>query len=60
MILNAIDSKKESIKMNPHYGVPIAKDRIPLEFKVKYGATNLFRVTLPNFWRMLYTLTKEY
>jgi hypothetical protein len=59
MILKAINTKKEFIKTNPHYGVPIAKDRIPLEFKVKYGATNLFRVELPGFWRMLYTLTND-
>ena len=59
MILNAINNKKEFIKTNPHYGVPIAKDRIPLEYKVKYGATNLFRVELPDFWRMLYTLTNN-
>ena len=27
------------------------------EYKTKYAATNLFRVELPSFWRMLYTLT---
>jgi len=26
-------------------------------YKIKYGVTNLFRVELPLFWRMLYTLT---
>ena len=29
---------------------------IPNEYKLKYSVTNLFRVELPNFWRMLYTL----
>ena len=24
---------------------------------MKYGITNLFRVELPNYWRMLYTLS---
>jgi len=24
---------------------------------LKYGATNLFRVELPAFWRMIYSLT---
>jgi hypothetical protein len=58
-ILNAIDKKKELIKANMHYGEPIAKDKIPDEYKNKYGVTNLFWVELSNFWRMLYTLTND-
>jgi hypothetical protein len=58
-ILNAIDKKKELIKANPHYGEPIAKDKIPSEYKQTYGVTNLFWVELSNFWRMLYTLTNN-
>ncbi|MBI2666896.1 hypothetical protein HYX13_04750 [Candidatus Woesearchaeota archaeon] len=30
---------------------------MPAEYVQKYEITNLFRVELPNFWRMLYTLT---
>lgn len=56
-ILNAIGKKKDLIKANPHYGNPMAKNLIPQEYITKYGVTNLFRVELPNFWRMLYTLT---
>ena len=56
-ILNAINKKVELIKVNIHYGDPIAKKLIPEEYKIKYGAANLFRVELPSFWRMLYTLT---
>ncbi len=59
MILNAVNQKIELIKANPHYGVGIQKKLIPKEYMVKYGVTNLFRVELPNFWRMLYTLTAE-
>lgn len=57
MILNAINKKIELIKINFHYGDPIAKGLMPEEYKVKYGINNLFRVELPNFWRMLYALT---
>lgn len=57
MILNAVHKKIELIKSNVHYGNPIAKKLIPEEYKVKYGVINLFRVKLPKFWRMLYTLT---
>jgi len=59
MILKAINNKKELIKANIHYGDPIAKNLIPEEYHKKYGATNLFRVELPAFWRMLYTLTNN-
>lgn len=57
MILDAVNSKIDLIKTNHHYGNPIAKKLIPSEYKIKYGVTNLFRVELPKFWRMLYTLT---
>ena len=42
-------------KNNFQYGDPIKKDLLPEEYKKKYGITNLFRVELPYFWRMLYT-----
>jgi len=59
MILQAINNKIELIKLNIHYGNPIAKNLIPEEYKIKYGVTNLFRVELPTFWRMIYTLTNN-
>ena len=59
MILKAINNKKDLIKANMHYGDPIAKNLIPEEYKQKYGIKNLFRVELPAFWRMLYTLTNN-
>lgn len=56
IILRALSKKIEFIKSNPHYGDPVSKKLIPEEYKSKYGVTNLFRVELPNYWRMLYTL----
>ncbi len=58
MILKSLNQKIELIKQNPHFGNPISKKLIPEEYVKKYGVRNLFRVELPNFWRMLYTLTK--
>ena len=58
MILKAVRQKVDLIKMNHHFGDPIAKRLIPKEYKVRYGVDNLFRVELPNFWRMIYTLTE--
>lgn len=59
IIFNALNKKVELLKSNPHYGDAIAKKLIPEEYKQKYGVTNLFRIELPNFWRMLYTLTNN-
>jgi len=56
-ILKAINKKVELIKVNPHYGNPISKKLIPQDYKDKYEISNLFRVELPDYWRMLYTLT---
>ena len=56
-ILNAIHKKIELIKANYHYGEPVSKNLIPETYKKNYGVTNLFRIELPNYWRMLYTLT---
>ena len=52
IILNALNNKVEFLKSNPHYGDPIAKKLIPDEYKQKYGVTNLFRIELPNFFKV--------
>ncbi len=59
MILKAVNQKIALVKENVHYGDPIAKNLIPEEYKNKYSVKNLFRVELPAFWRMLYTLTNN-
>ncbi|MFH1506644.1 MAG: hypothetical protein ABIE94_06710 [archaeon] len=55
-ILKAIENKKEHIKADHRYGNPIQKRLIPNYYKEKYSITNLYRVELPSFWRMLYTI----
>lgn len=59
MLLSAIDQKVSLLKYNYRYGDTIAKRLIPPEYKIKYNVTTLFRVELPLFWRMLYTLTHD-
>ena len=56
-LIHAIENKIQLIKANPHYGNPIKKKLIPKEYKNLYEISNLFRIELPSFWRMLYTLT---
>lgn len=55
-ILKAIKTKFDFIKANPHYGDPLAKYLIPKEYSLKYGTRGIYRVELPNFWRMIYSL----
>ena len=58
-ILKAINRKIELIKEDFLYGEPIAKRIIPGVYKDKYNINNLYRVVLPNYWRMLYSLVDE-
>ena len=51
-LLNSIKQKINLIKLNPFYGDNLAKNLIPKE----YNVTNLWRVELSQFWRMLYTI----
>lgn len=58
-IAKGIQNKAELLKIDPHYGQPIAKRLIPKEYRSFYGVNNLFRLELPNYWRMLYTITRS-
>ncbi len=55
-LLNGINKKIELVKGDIQYGDPIVKKLIPNEYRINYDANNLFRIELPGFWRMLYTL----
>ena len=54
-LVKSIERIKGILKENPQHGNPIKKDLIPKNFK-NNGITNLYRVELSNFWRMLYTI----
>jgi hypothetical protein len=62
-ICRAIQQKLLFLKENYNYGNPIAKRLIPKEYKKECKATNIHRIELPSFWRLLYTIrsndTKE-
>ena len=55
-LLKSIKQKIDFVKANLFYGDPVAKKLIPQEYKLEYGAVNIFRVELSGFWRMLYTV----
>ena len=55
-IFNAIKKKSELIKANVFYGDPIKKRLFPKEYLKKYEIKNLFRIELPDYWRMIYSV----
>ena len=56
VLVKGFYKKIEMVKNDIHYGDSVAKDLIPLEYRAKYNANNLFRVEIPGFWRFTYTL----
>lgn len=58
-ILKSLIKKKDILKIDRHYGDPISKDKFPKKYVELFNIKNLFRVELPNYWRMLYTLTNN-
>lgn len=57
-LVRSIEQKLECIRQNSHFGNPIAKRLLPKKYK-SGTVTNIFRVELPLYWRMLYTLRNE-
>ena len=51
-LFRSIKQKTDFIKANPFYGDNIPKNLIPKD----YNVSNLWRVELSQFWRMLYTI----
>ncbi|MFH1752038.1 MAG: hypothetical protein ABH821_03830 [archaeon] len=55
-LAKAINRAIELLKINPEYGVHVPKNRIPRTFIEKYEINNLWKVNLPDRWRLCYTL----
>ena len=56
-LLAAIERETDNLMANPHRGIQIPKKQIPKEYVIKYGVTNLWKINLPDYWRMTYTIT---
>lgn len=55
-LLRAIDRNKNLLRWDPFLGDQIPKRLIPKIYFDKYGAENLWRIELPNRWRLLYSI----
>lgn len=54
ILLRSIHQAIEHIKQNPQYGIHIKKSQIPKYYIKNFGAKNLWKCDLANFWRMIY------
>ncbi|MBU2099786.1 hypothetical protein KKG83_02460 [Candidatus Micrarchaeota archaeon] len=55
-MLKGINDKIELLKINCEAGIQIKKKQIPKKYLEKYEVTNLWKINLPSYWRMIYTL----
>ncbi len=55
-IFRSIERVKEWLKENPFVGDQIKKSQIPKYYIEKYEVTNLWRIELSNYWRLIYTI----
>ncbi len=47
------------LKGNPFAGDQVKKSQIPAYYVKKYGITNLWRIELSNYWRLIYTIQSD-
>ena len=55
-ILRSIERAKGWLKENPFAGDQIKKGQMPDYYIQKYGVTNLWRIELSDYWRLIYTI----
>ncbi len=55
-LLRSIDSKIGRLKENFDCGTQIPKKLFPLKYLTEYQVTNLWKMDLSGFWRMIYTI----
>lgn len=55
-IFRSIERVKGRLKDNPFAGEQVQKDLIPHYYINKYDATNLWRIDLSDYWRLIYTI----
>ncbi|MEK6967055.1 MAG: type II toxin-antitoxin system RelE/ParE family toxin [Nanoarchaeota archaeon] len=55
-LLTAIEREKNNLLIDMHRGIQIPKKQIPKEYVDQYGVSNLWKINLPDYWRMIYTI----
>jgi len=55
-IFRSVERVKGWLKENPFVGEQVQKKLIPEYYVQKYGVTNLWRIDLSDYWRLIYTI----
>lgn len=55
-LLRAIEREKTNLNIDPETGTHIPKKLMPKIYIDFYGINNLWKINLPSFYRMLYTI----
>ncbi len=55
-IFRSVERVKGWLKENPFAGEQVQKSLIPQYYLNKYGVTNLWRIDLSDYWRLIYTI----
>lgn len=58
-LLRSVQRAIELLRTNPFVGMQIPKRLVPKKYVQKYDVTNLWKLNLAGFWRMIYTVTSE-
>ena len=58
-IFRSVERVKGWLKENPFAGEQVQKSMIPEYYLKKYGITNLWRIELSDYWRMIYTIQSD-
>jgi len=58
-LLKIIDKGIAKLKRDREAGKRISKQLMPREYLVKYGVTNLWKLNLDRYWRMIYTIVGD-
>ena len=56
-LLKAIEREQDNLLIDMHRGIQIEKRKIPEFYVTEYGVSNLWKINLPDYWRMIYTIT---
>lgn len=55
-LLDVIKRKIELLKKDPEYGIHLSKNKIPKKYIKQFGINNVWKINLPDAWRMVYTI----
>jgi len=53
-LLHILEKGMAKLKSSPEAGKHIPKRQIPKEYIAKYGVTNLWKLNLDPYWRLIY------